>query len=367
MQVAILGAGGVACAMAALLVSNGHQPVLWSPSGKGTHDLRGADLVASGALDLRCRPRIADDIAGAVSGAGAVVLALPANGHRAVIDGLVPHVQNGQTIIVSAQLSLGALYLFRALQAQGTAATVIAWGTTVVMGRRSGPTQVQIGGIRDRVETAILPPDHAEAGLTLCRTLFGDRFLLTPALIAIALGNLNPPVHMANALCNLTRIEKAEPWANYDGITPAVARLIEGLDAERLGLAADYGVQVRTVQTHFRQSFGLPDGLSLAQMAALVHQRRNGPPGPTDLSTRFVTEDLPFGIAQIIALAASRRMDVPLHQAGLRLFDALYGRDFAAENNLLPRLDLSDPLLTAACQPLAQALDADHDVPQDGM
>ena len=96
-------------------------------------------------------------------------------------------------------------------------------------------------------------------------------------------------------------------------------------------------------------------------------ERRNGPPGPTDLSTRFVTEDLPFGIAQITALAASRGVDVPLHKAGLRLFDALYGRDFAAENNLLPRLDLSDPLLTAACQPLAQALDADHDVPQDGM
>jgi opine dehydrogenase len=355
MQVAILGAGGVACAMAALLVSHGHQPVLWSPSGKGTRDLRGADLVASGALDLRFRPQLADDVAGAVRGARAVVLALPANGHRRVIDALMPHVQDGQTIIVSAQLSLGALYLFRAVQAQGTAATVIAWGTTVVMGRRSGPAQVQIGGIRERVETAVLPPDQAGDGLARCRTLFGDRFLPAPSLIAVALGNLNPPVHMANALCNLTRIEKAEAWANYDGITPAVARLIEGLDAERLALAAEFGVPVRSVQTHFRQSFGLPDGLSLAQMAALVHQRRNGPPGPTDLSTRFVTEDLPFGIVQIIALAASRRMDVPLHQAGLRIFDALYGCDFTALNDLLPRLDLNDPLLTAASPPVGQA------------
>ena len=29
---------------------------------------------------------------------------------------------------------------------------------------------------------------------------------------------------------------------------------------------------------------------------------------------------------------------MPLHEAGVRMFSALYGRDFAAENNILPAL-----------------------------
>lgn len=355
MQVAILGAGGVACATAALLAENGYAPVIWSPSGAGTRDLRGTEMIATGALEARLRPEIADDIATAVAAAGAIILALPANAHRAVIDAVVPHVRDGQTIIVSAQLSLGALYLFRALQARGITATVVAWGTTVVMGRRTGPAEVRVGGVRDRVEAAVLPPERADAGLATCRALFGDRFALAPSLIAIALGNLNPPVHMANALCNLTRIEKGEAWANYDGITPAVARLIEALDAERLAVAAAYGVQVRTVQAHFRQSFGMPEDLPLAEMTALIHDRRKGPPGPTDQSTRFVTEDVPFGIAQIVALAACCGIAVPLHQSGLHIFDALYGRDFASENDLLPRLNLRDPLITARATAAVQA------------
>ena len=97
---------------------------------------------------------------------------------------------------------------------------------------------------------------------------------------------------------------------------------------------------VRTVEQHFRQSFNLPVGLSLAEMAAQIHERRKGPPGPVGLEMRFVTEDVPFGIVEVIALAEIKCVPVPLHELGLGLFDALYGRNFAAENDLLPAIDL---------------------------
>jgi ketopantoate reductase len=35
-RVAVLGAGGIGCGAAALLSENGHAPMLWSPSGRGT-------------------------------------------------------------------------------------------------------------------------------------------------------------------------------------------------------------------------------------------------------------------------------------------------------------------------------------------
>ena len=46
----------------------------------------------------------------------------------------------------------------------------------------------------------------------------------------------------------------------------------------------------------------------------------------------------------VARLAATRRIHVTrryrLHEAGVRIFSAMYGRDFAAENDLLNALDL---------------------------
>ncbi|MDZ4395912.1 NAD/NADP octopine/nopaline dehydrogenase family protein [Cypionkella sp.] len=340
-RVLILGAGGVARGMAALLTKAGHVPMLWSPSGRSTQALRSLPLQVSGALDGALRIAIAQDLQTALHWAEVVVLAMPANGHRATLDAALPHLRADHGIIISAQLSLGGLYLHQALAARGVAALVMVWGTTVVLGRCLGEDGVQIGGLRARVEVAALPDTRSDEALALCHALFGDRFGKAESIVAIALGNLNPPVHMANALCNLTRIERGEVWANYDGITPAVARLIEGLDGERLALAAAYGVRVRSVERHFRDTFALPEHLSLAEMAAQIHARRGGPPGPTDLSTRFITEDLPFGIVEIITLAQHIQHPTPLHEAGLTLFQCLCGRDFRAENTLLPALDFA--------------------------
>jgi opine dehydrogenase len=145
---------------------------------------------------------------------------------------------------------------------------------------------------------------------------------------------------MANFLCNFTRAERGEAWANYGGITPSVARLIEALDIERLALAAAFGLKVRTIHDHFHLSFGVPRG-PLAEMAAAVFAKRPQLMGPATTDTRFVTEDVPFGLMPLVVLAAATDVKMPLHEAGIALFSALYGRNFRAENDLLADLELN--------------------------
>lgn len=335
MRVAILGAGGIGLATAALLASLNHDPILWSPTGRWLEEVAEHGLQAHGALTGHFRPRVAHSLAEAASGAAAIIVAIPGNGRRALFESLLPLLHPGQTVIVSADLSLGAEWFWRQLPAKQQV-TVVAWSTTVVIGRRIAPAKVEIGGVRSRVEHAALP-EHA-ASFDLCTRLFGDRFAIAPGgMLSILLGNLNPPVHMANALCNLTRIEKGETWSNYNGITPAVARLIEDLDQERLALAANFGLTPRTIEEHFRQSFDLPGGIGLAKMAAEIHRQRGGPPGPKSLDTRFLTEDLPFGIVPLLKLAKESGRQLPLHEAGLRLLSSACGIDFTAMNDLLWR------------------------------
>lgn len=348
LRVAILGTGGVGLASAALLASSGHRPLLWSRFGQGLVIIAAEGIEAQGAIECRFASAATTELRLAVESADVVLVTLPANGRRQVFDALLPLLRAGQTVIVSGDLSLGALYLHRRLEDRGVAADVVAWSTTVVMGRRIAPGQVAVGGVRTGVGAAVLPATANGRGLSICAALFGPRFTPVAGPLAILLGNLNPQVHMANVLCNLTRIEKGEPWANYDGISPAVARLIEDLDRERLNLAARCGWTVRGVEEHFCESFGLPQGMTLAGMAAELHRRRGGPAGPTSLETRFITEDLPFGVAPLVRVAHAWGVELPLHEAGLRLLSSLCGRDFAASNDLLDDAVLGDSLVRCA-------------------
>ena len=335
MRVAILGTGGAALGYAAMLFAQGHQAALYSFSGAGIRGLRDKTVTATGSLDLEFFVEAHKDLALAVRNADGIIIASPANRHRRLIERLAPLLSNGQHVLVSAELSMSAGYLVERARALEAEISVTSLATTLMLGRRTGESSVAIGGLRQACDAWSWPPEDAEETLNFWSALYGDVFVPAPSHYTIALSNLNPPAHMANALCNFTRIEKGESWANYDGITESVARLIECLDVERLRIAEAFGVRVRSVEDHYRLSFGLGPGMRLAQMAAAVHERRKGPPGPTDVQTRFVTEDIPFGIAFIEHLGQTKSVPTPIHSAGITVFSALYGQDFRLENDLI--------------------------------
>ncbi|WP_167315784.1 NAD/NADP octopine/nopaline dehydrogenase family protein [Paraburkholderia phytofirmans] len=186
------------------------------------------------------------------------------------------------------------------------------------------------------VDIAAVPTRRGSESLEVCRAIFGDRFAVRENLLALTLSNLNPPVHAANMLGNLTRAERGESWANHD-ITPAVGALIQAMDAERLGLAESLGVQVRTIQDHYVASFGTSPG-EVHEMAEVVYKARPDAKGPNTLDTRFIDEDVPFGLFPLEMLGRMVGVPMPLHTAAIDIFSAIRKRDFRAGNPLLELL-----------------------------
>jgi len=353
MRIGILGAGAIAFGAAAQLNQSGHQPVLWSPSGTRTKQLAaGEPLIASGAIEASFRPRIASSCAEAIADADGVMLALPAYGHKSVIDAAAPHVRNGQPVIMSGHLSFGALYLSKRLCERNVQAPIVAWGTTVTTGRQTSATAVHVGTVRGSVDMATLPNHATDEGHAICTELFGDRFVKRDGLIAIALSNLNPQNHLGIALLNLTRMEHGESWSQGGNITPTVGRLIEALDVERLNIARTLGVAVKTVQEHFSLSYRVPIG-SVAEMNQERHRLGLGGFGPKTIDSRYVLEDVPFGLLPTVMLARLTGYKATLHEAGIAMLSAAYGREFSKENDLLPELGI-DRLSVAELQRLAR-------------
>ena len=242
-------------------------------------------------------------------------------------------------MVISSHASFGALYLSRELARRGVLAPIIAWGTTVVAGRQKGPAAVNVSTVRKKVDIATVPASLSEDGLALCQALFGDRFVDRHSLLAIALSNLNPQNHMGIALCNLTRMERGEAWSQGQNVTPKVGRLLEELDQERLSIASALGLDVRTIFQHFHLSFHVPVS-SISQMNQEMHEQGNGGAGPETADSRYVLEDVPFGLAMTVKLGRLAGRPAELHESGVKIFSALYGRDFFAENDLLDALDL---------------------------
>jgi opine dehydrogenase len=353
-KVAILGAGGVGLGMAALMTSKGVDVCLWAPSPKGISAvLDGKPIVSTGVLEGQFRASATLEIAEAIEDANVIIVAVPGNGHKAVIDLLAPHVRGDQLIAISSHMSLSALYLSLQLSTGGADCAISAWATTAITGRRIRSGEVCVTTVRRHVVASTVRSEDYGESERILSSLFGDIFMQAPDLMAATLTNVNPGTHLAVALCNLTRMEYGEQWGSYCGISGAVGRLIESLDSERINLATRFGFYVQTVQDHLHESFGLPRG-SVADMAAEQHIRRNGAPaGPVALEHRYVTEDVPFGIVPLVKFGRIAGVEMRLHQAGLELISALYGRSFAAENDILPHLNidnLSGEELLALCR-----------------
>jgi opine dehydrogenase len=341
MRVGIAGAGAIAMGYAALLLSRGHETSVWSPSGNRTADLLlGHPLRVSGAIEGEFRPGVCQS-ASELAHAEVVVLALPAYGHRYVIDALVPHLDTRHAIIISGHLSFAALYLFKRLAERGLQIPVAVWNTTALTCKAQSFTEVRVGTLRKMVSMAVVPGAMAGQGFDICVELFGQRFALQDDLLTISLSNLNPQSHLAIALCNLTRLERGEAWGQRENMTPTVGRFIESLDRERLALAEACGKTVATVFDHYRNSLGLT-GESVAEIAALQVGRGADVAGPKTIDSRYVLEDVPFGLVPLLYLAEMTGTDIPLHRSGVAILSACYGRDFMTENDLLPEIDTAE-------------------------
>ena len=239
-------------------------------------------------------------------------------------------------------------------------------------------------------------------GYELCTTLFGPRFTYrTGGLLAISLSNLNPQNHLGIVLGNMSRMDPPPPppplptttfpslqaqstspsfptWYQGQNITPNIGRLMEALDTERIEIAKSLGIDVRTIHEHFSWSFHVPmetlaedvvdeedtsittmndndndpsssrpvvkpkmRPLTVSEMNQQMHHYlKNDVLGPTNPNSRYVLEDVPYGLVLTILLGKLTNKPAILHEAGIQILSAMYGRNFMDENDLLHGLGL---------------------------
>lgn len=206
-----------------------------------------------------------------------------------------------------------------------------------------GPVTVRVF-LRSRAAVAALPARHLQACHRRLDALLPGQFGQADNVLEADLANLNAILHPPGMVCNAGWIEAtAGKFGFYaEGGGPAVARVMDAIDAERLALARALGVRAVPFAELFRQLGFTTGGQVRAGGAyhAIQHSELIRPiQSPPRLDHRYLHEDVGWGLIPWMHLAAAAGSPAPTITALTHLAAMINGIDYPREGLTLQRWD----------------------------
>ena len=329
--VTILGGGNTAFSAAANLTLRGYKVILYEIPGfeaslapvKGTSTIHLKGVAGQGAAVIH---RMTTDIEEALRASDLVLLIVPAYAHRPFAEVCASHLRKGQIVVLTPG-TLGTLEWARILREAGTTEVILAeTDTAPYVCRKTAPDTATIWGVVLHLGLGVLPATETEGVRELLEPLFPG-VSCYPDVMACGLSALNPVVHPAGVLMNAGRVEYArgEFYFYEEGISPSVAKVIMQVDAERRATAKALGYDLCPADEAFwRVGFG-PKGDLWATIngSRMLTQLK----APGTLDSRWLTEDIPYGLAVWSSIGAQYGVDTPVMRSFVNIGSVVMGFD----------------------------------------
>lgn len=297
---------------------------------------------------------VTTDIREALQGAGLVVVAVPAKGHRPFFEQMIPHLEDNQVVSIFPD-NFGSLLLRNMMREKECDAevTVGGWSSMPYGARLQEPGKVNcIVRTRTLVCDALPSTDGDNFFQILSEIPAFDgtvELKRGDTILGVDLSNPNPVVHVPGAILSVGPMEVSEmegslgiPKGHFSmykhGMSPAVARVQVAFYQEERKLAEVIGVKI---SDHCEEQFywkgsimGIEYWVPFADVVL--------PPitGPNSVEHRYFTEDIPVGTVVRYRLAKRFQVAVPVIEALIRLGSVVCRRDFLKEGVSLEDLGL---------------------------
>lgn len=344
-RVAVLGSGNGGRTAAAEFGIGGHDVTLFEVpqfAGALTAIAQSGQIQATGRVSGIAPVLVELDLAAAISGAEVIMVVVPTNFQRGYAELLGPLLADG-TIVVLMPGSLGSLDFVQSLREQGVTADVSVAEIAALpyATRISGPTQVTVHGRRDIVSVGVFPADRTQAVATVLDDLYPGIDVM-PNVLAAGLSNPNPTLHCLGVLFSASRIEYSHGEFYYyeEGMTPHVCQAIETIDEERIAIGRSFGLDLLSLKdTYPAMGYG-PKGDTFWSVIRGV-RALNGIKGPSQIDSRYLTEDVPIGLTAYSQLGRQVGLNPVVMESVIHLTRALLGTDFGDEPRTLQRCGLA--------------------------
>ena len=357
-KVAVLGAGSGGFMCCADLGNMGYEVALFSRDPARVKGVKAKGEIE--VLDIDSKPTghkgrvslVTSDIREAVKGAQVILNPIPYFACEEYARLVAPHLEDGQVVI---HLGKGGACLTWAKVLRELAIrrrVLLADTNTLPYGAsRMGEHQVRLENRTQNLILGTFPGKDIDAVAGVLETLFpashGYEIRRGQNAIDSILVDYNAITHTPPMICNAARIELGEkPFFLFGKKenTPAVVRLIERIDRERMAIGQALGLKQWTLEEEIMMVKWNPRGEThvLPLYDAIHTPFLEVCGGPYKLDTRHLKEDIPYGLVTYSSLGKMLGVPTPVSDAIITIAEVLLQTDFRAMGRTVEAMGL-DP------------------------
>jgi opine dehydrogenase len=209
--------------------------------------------------------------------------------------------------------------------------------------RKGGPDSIQIFGFKEGLGVAVFPAKQTDNVISTLQTIL-PKIVAAPNILWTWLSNPNAIGHPPVTVLNAGWVEHTNGGFLFyvEGMTPAVIRVIDALDSERLAVGKAMGLDL----TPHNQMAKIWYGHQGYEGSTYPDKARNpvycSIKAENSLDSRYLTEDVPFGLVPLEDLGKLAGIDMPTCSSLINLSNTLLGRDFRQTGQTLKSIGLGD-------------------------
>jgi opine dehydrogenase len=340
----VVGAGHGGLAMAGHLGLMGYDVALYNRSDENLHGVRwrgGVDM--AGAVEGFAPVRLAtNDMAEALRGVDVIQVVTPSTAHRSLGALMAPHLRDGQLIVLNPGRTGGALEFRQVLRECHCKAQVCIGETATFLyaSRATSRSSARIFRIKNQVALATLPAHFIPDALAILSGPF-PQFKAGTNVWTTSMENIGAIFHPALTLLNAGWIESTKGDFDYysQGITPTVAKILEGVDADRIAVSQSLGVHTVSAREWLYLTYDSA-GKNLHEAIQRTDSYR-GIKAPSNLMHRYIFEDVPMSLVPLSSIGHLRKVPTPMIDMVIQLASVAHGVDYRAQGRTVERMGIA--------------------------
>ena len=347
-KIAVLGGGNGAHAMAADLTLKGLEVNMceapeFKESFSTTLERQEICLIdAWGEERIVKLGMVTMDFEQAIKGVDYIMMAIPATGHKHFFSSIMPYLEDSQTIVVWPG-NFSALLFSNMLRERGIKKDItLVEGHTLPWGcRLEAPARIKIFVEAWKLLLATLPARNTDRVINDLKDIYP--VVAGENVLATSLNNLNPIVHPVGAVLNAGWIDTLgdEFYFYKHGTTLSVARAIKAVYEEVARVANAVGIKM--LEYHEESFWSKSTIMSVYFKAPFdMEGTVSNISGPSSMESRYITEDIPYGLVPMAQLSHKFNVDIPIIDATIKLASVVNRADYYKEGRSLEELGIAD-------------------------
>jgi opine dehydrogenase len=278
----------------------------------------------------------------AIEGVHYIMIPIPAFGHEHFFSSIMPFLEDGQTIVTWPG-NFSALLFANMLREKGikkhvtlAEAHTLPWGC-----RLEGPARVRVFVEAWKLLVSAFPAKDTGKVIDDLKKIYP--VVAGENVLATSLNNPNPIVHPVGTVLNAGWIDTLgkDFFLYKHGTTLSIARAIKAV-YEEVSRIAD-AVNVKMLEYPEEAFWSKGTIMSVYFKAAFDKEGTIGSiSGPSSMKSRYITEDVPYGLVPMAQLAYKFNVAIPIIDAAIELSSVINETDYRHQGRQLEELGIAD-------------------------